>query len=128
MSVLAITAEVESRAKQIVTYAQEHPITHEEAVAMMKGEKRPVGMRPEYQMEVPIGFKVVYSWERQPLPLGWCTHISVSTATPGKAPHPAIVDAILLLFEIGKKHDQADYGYMEDIGNGCEAVNLLFKT
>jgi hypothetical protein len=66
MSVLAITAETEARAKQIVTYAQEHPITLQDIHAMIRGEKKPVGLRPEHQMDVPIGFKVTYSWEQQP--------------------------------------------------------------
>lgn len=128
MSVLAITAETEARAKQIVTYAQEHPVTLQAIHAMIRGEKTPIALLPEHQMHVPIGFKVTYSWEQQPPPLGWCVHISVSTATPGKAPHPAVVDAILALFEITKKHDEATHGYLEDIGGGQKAVNLLFKT
>jgi hypothetical protein len=125
---MQLDSEIVAKAKAIVTYAQEHPFTTADLVEFMSGKKTPVGLRPEYHMHIPQGFKVVYSWEQQPPPLSWCVHMSFSVDEPGSTPNPQAVDVLLGLFEVNKKHTEANYCYVEDLPDGYKAVNLIFKT
>lgn len=49
-------------------------------------------------LEIPHGYIVTYSHERQPF--GLARHISISVGRPHKMPHPAAVDMILDAFAL----------------------------
>jgi hypothetical protein len=71
--------------KDLHDFAMEHRIGTDEMLGIMHGTIKPVGDRPGYAINVPIGFEVVFCIEQQPM--GWARHLSMSIDVPGKYPH-----------------------------------------
>lgn len=96
MATLIIDAAVRDQVARLVTYASEHPISRRQLADMAERVKnRAVGDRPEYEVNIPVGFRCVFSIEDHPG--GWMRHLSVSVNT-GKAPHPMAVVGLMSLF------------------------------
>lgn len=62
-------------------------------------EKDSVGDKPEWTCLVPVGYRVCFSMEHQPI--GLCRHLSVSVDKPGALPNPEAVNMIMA--ELGMK-------------------------
>jgi hypothetical protein len=88
MSVLALTPEVKARCAAIVAYAREHIITD--------GAAPPVGDNPEHVVEIPFGFRAVFSYELQHGIL--CRHLSISVDKKDRLPSEHAVHLIAGLF------------------------------
>ena len=73
-------------------------------------------------IELPRGFVVTYTHERQPI--GVVHHISVSVEDPTKTPHPAAMEMILAEFGMHKLEHSLKV-WLEDIGAGHKAVNVV---
>lgn len=84
--------------------------------------RRPSIVPVDQTIELPFGWKVSLSIERQPP--GWCSHASISAPTQGKVPHPEVVKAVLPALGF-----QSDIGecmvFMEHYKSGRIAVNVL---
>jgi len=80
-------------------------------------ELPPVGDNPEHVVHLHDGYRVVFSYEEQPV--GLCAHMSISIES-GHAPHPAAVETIMEEFGMGKNLRDCLQVWIE--GN---SVNLL---
>lgn len=104
-------------------YAEDHPIfVTDEAVA--KREVPIAGDDPNYTLEVPFGYRICFSMERQQIinqPELLVRHLSVSVDTPGRLPSIPAVEMIMkeLGFE-GGIYDQ-DSVFLE----GEKAINVV---
>lgn len=75
-----------------------------------------------FTIELPSGFMVTYSLEKQPI--GLVRHISVSVRRPGMMPHPAAVSMILEAFDM-RPIEKSDRIWIEEVDADTKAVNLL---
>jgi len=100
MAPLIIDVTVRDQITRLVEYADAHRFSRRQLRDQVEGVPgvKQVGEQPEYVVEVPVGFRCVFSIEDQPVPMGWSRHLSVSIATPGKLPHPLAVAALMPLF------------------------------
>lgn len=79
-------------------------------------------MMDMHSIELPVGYHVTYSHERQPP--GLCVHISISVDRPNKMPHPAAVETILEAF--GMQPIKGSPGiWIEDINAVTKALNIV---
>jgi hypothetical protein len=82
-------------------------------------------MMTELSIELPDGFLVTYSHERQPDPtLGVVRHISISVERPNRTPHPAAVNMILAEFGM-QPFDQSLGVWIEDVTATEKAINVV---
>lgn len=122
---LIIDKTAQDKIKQVIEYANNHPITLTEIKQGIAGFKKAVGdTTPQLVLNLADGFRVVYSVESQPS--GLCRHLSVSVKGLGY-PNPGHCNAILKEFgftnQIGEtKTDKAFHVWMED---KVRAVNFL---
>jgi hypothetical protein len=76
-------------------------------------------------IELPVGYYVTYSHERQPS--GLCHHISVSVDRPGKMPSVEAVNMILEAFGMQPvlKAVPGKRVWIEDVEPGQKAINIV---
>ncbi len=125
---LVIDNNVRLAAQAVVDYAALHAHTCHDLMAVIKGTRQPAGDDRRHVLEIPVGYRVVYSIEQQAAPLGWCHHLSVSIPVAGRAPSIEAVNEIGKLFGMDLRLPQCDpdrlHVYMED---GTESVNVVLK-
>lgn len=133
--ILVIDQPTRDRIAAIKAYALEHVYTRNRLEHIMAmGES--VGCSKEHCIEIPMGYRVVYSIEDQPEPIGRCTHMSFSLDGP-KGAMPALEAVALIMEEFGVDPLTNDVGrnseglisvWLEKIKyGGGEAVNVLNK-
>lgn len=115
---LVIGPEQLERARDIKRHAEKNVMSHQELQNAMK-TGYVIGDDPEFAMDIPIGFKVVYTQEDQKPPLNRCHHLSVSLNAPGRAPNEHAVQMIAEMFGI-KTNVLKAVVYMEG-----DAVNVI---
>lgn len=117
-------AQIEDIAR-VIAYAERERFTASEM--KMRVERKdtvPIGDDMGHTCVLPVGYKVTFSIEEQPAPLGWCNHISVSVMENKKMPNEAAVMAICQSF--GFTPTPGNYVlYIEDVSEGEKAVNIL---
>lgn len=123
MRILVATEAVHQRIKEIRAYARDNIISLAEVVRRVGDQSRHIGDDPNYRLEIPFGFRVVYSEERQTA--GLCAHISISVDAPGKLPEPIAVQAIMALFGVRTLLPECLYVWTEALDGGDWAVNVL---
>jgi hypothetical protein len=77
---LVMNEEVRAAIRRVVSYAEANRVTRARLLAMMELEEAPVGDAAAHCVEVPDGYRCVFSIEEQPV--GWCRHLSVSVRAP----------------------------------------------
>jgi hypothetical protein len=105
-----------------------NPINPAEANAAAKAD--PAAFRRHmsaFTIELPIGYFVTYSVERQPAapPPGLCTHISISVARARMMPSTAAVDMILEAFGMSAIRAGTSKIWIEQIDEWTKAVNVV---
>ncbi len=79
-------------------------------------------LQDRFAILVPMGYKVVFTVEHQPM--GMCRHLSMSSPTPGRAPIPAAVQ--MVMDEFGFEHPlQECHVYPEKFGDNWVAINVI---
>jgi len=104
---------------RVKEFARAHPIGIHELFRKV-GANQPVGDDPHLGLLIPVGYRVVYSYEQQPA--GWTHHLSVSVDEEGKWPHEQAVIAILNAFGIEADLSKAVAVFKED---EYEAINVI---
>lgn len=85
---------------RVIKFAESNRIPIDALKKVVADPKAPaVGDQKERVILLPIGFRVVFSIEEQPAPLGWSRHVSISVSRRGRFPHEAAV--ALILHEFG---------------------------
>lgn len=127
MRVLAITPEVSALIKEQIKYAEDHRLTIDQLKLMMSNDLHPIGDTVEHVLDIPDGFRVVYSIDEQPS--GLMRHISISIPISDKGPHPAAIN--MIIHEYGFKGNALEkdsnlHCYIEDIpDNRRIAINVM---
>jgi hypothetical protein len=131
---LIIGPEEDAKISKIVDYAKQHVVACNRLV-QLSAEADPdkaIGGDPNLRMELPIGYRVVYNQEEQPMH-GVCHHISISvneepTPTPPDKvlPNEIAVNMIMQAFGIKTTVRDALFIYIEplDYGGGG-AINII---
>jgi hypothetical protein len=94
MRALIIDQSVTKEVEKLVDYAEKHPFTFDNMLDIKNGEEPPPGDRPEFVIEIPVGYRVVFTIELQKYKV---RHLSVSVSGDG-LPNPMAVLGIMELF------------------------------
>lgn len=95
---LIITSKERAEAAVVVQYAENHVLEMDDLLDIKNNLFAPPGNYPEHVCFLPVGYRVVFSIERQNH--GLCRHISISVDTVEALPSVASVELILPLFGI----------------------------
>ncbi len=96
MRPLIISEAVRENAAYLVAHARRNIVTEDELRKAIKTGNA-IGDDAAHRIEIPVGFRVVFSLEQQPA--GLCRHLSVSVSGK-KYPHEAALKEIAALFGI----------------------------
>lgn len=95
---------------------------------IVSGDAAPIGERGGYECDLDFGYRVVFSIEEHPLKDGgttWLRHMSMSAATPGKAPNQVAVGEVGGLLGFPTKDHELDYDKCQFWLEDGEAVNVI---
>lgn len=87
---MIIDNDIRQRLQEIKTYAEKNPYSMDDLFDIMNKDILPPGDELRYSCIIPIGIKIVFSFELQKYKV---RHLSMSG--PRGAPHPAIVKEIM---------------------------------
>jgi len=79
--ILIIGTEEENRLREIELYAKENVVPFSDLAS-----GKPIGDNPNHSLIIPIDFRVVFSYEQQPEPVGLCRHVSISVSRERRVP------------------------------------------
>ena len=82
----------------------------------------PPGDRPGFSCELPFGYRVVFTLEKQNI--GKVRHLSISVSIPGNLPSMTAVEAIMHEIGFDNKLLKCMIDF-EDIGENHQAINVL---
>jgi len=122
MRPFVLDGEIIEKVKDLKKYAEKNIFTNSDMVAMMKQEKEPVGLNSDHFVNIPYGYRVVFSIEEHPG--GWCRHISMSVDRPKMLPSPAAVTSVMQLLGFVKKIVENEF-WEEEYAPGCKAINIV---
>lgn len=122
MRALVIDEEVKTQIAAVKTYAEENRRGSKLMERVAKGKSLAAGDIPGHVMQVPVGFKVVYSIEALG-PYGWVHRLSASVdSNADVCPHPAAMDTIIHAFGMGDGLHQMDVVTIESLPDGGRAI------
>lgn len=125
MRPLAIGEKEKKAIKQLIEYARTHPYSREKLQLIVDGMEQAPGDIKPYSISLPVGFKVVFTIEDQPM--GICKHLSVSVDDPKKLPSPEAINMIAEEFGFVGTVENMEYGtvFLEEESN---AINIIQKN
>jgi hypothetical protein len=100
MRPLVIGAREKLEIGNVMRYAEENVISLETLKATAEGKAEAAGYTKNRVCKIPVGFKVVFSYEMQPA--GKTRHISISVDANDKLPNIMAINAILTEFGFTK--------------------------
>lgn len=134
LELLIMDDEVQNNIKKLINYAENHVVSYERMVDLNEQMKRGelvegvVGDNPNHAIELPLGFRVAFSFEVHPI--GECRHISVSVNDEQPSYHDLMLVLDYFGFQTNLKDGKA-HAYVEQYTvNGVEkfAVNVVEPT
>lgn len=135
MSILVIGAEEKKSIARLMKHAEENVVTLDRVMRMFDGTEKSVGDDPNYVVELPRGYRVVFSYEIQPHDRK-ARHISVSltgSPKPDSCPSPAAVDMILEEFGFSGRTSPAEVEsgkilvWLEEEINAVNCLELMLN-
>ena len=133
MTVLMINDEIRQDIKKLIKTAEDNivPMFEMNQNGELKlGDPNPIGDNSEHVMDIPNGYRVVFSIEDQgegefdgKTLLGKCRHISVSVGSPNSAPAMESMDMIIKEFGFSPLYDCIVWP--EAFGNSAVAINVV---
>lgn len=115
---------VRERIKEIIAYAEAHPMTKDDLKEIIDGKKRPAGDNKNHTMIIFNHYRVVYSQEIQ-LDGKRYHHLSVSVPKRAQGKMPAVEAVELIMQEFGMGDNVHD---CREIWNEDNAINILKKV
>lgn len=119
--ILIVSEEVKQDIQRVIDHAKKNVTTAEDVAQILAGKKRPVGDLPEFSVNIPKGFRVVFSFEQQPS--GLVAHLSTSHENKDTLPNPHHVKEILKLFGFQNPIEDCQI-WFEETGDEVTAVNI----
>lgn len=127
MRPLVLTQDVRDAVAKLVQHAMANPLSLAALRSCMAGTRSPIGDDPEHRLEIPMGYRVVYSHELQPT-MGRCRHLSVSVDAKNRGPGLEAVNEIAKMFGFKEGINSADHVWKEDLADDQMAVNLIQRV
>ncbi|MCK9458486.1 MAG: hypothetical protein M0R80_02435 [Proteobacteria bacterium] len=125
MTALIIDESIEAKIKTLIEFAEAHPMPLEALVKILEGTMDAPG-NVGFDIEIPMGFRVVFTIEQQPF--GWCKHMSISveSSNPEHMPNFAAVQMLLDNFGMISLKTALENGfvYLEETISP-KAVNII---
>ena len=116
--------DIREQFSNLVSYAEKHPLSIDDILDTMNKEVLPVGDDPNHVINMPFGYRIVYSVENQPS--GKVRHLSMSVDEDDKCPNMAAVQETMKM--LGFKNDIENcYVKLENISPKRKAINVLEK-
>jgi hypothetical protein len=134
LELLLLNDDVQKKIKTLIEYADNHVVSYEKMVELQEKTELEeaiddaIGNDPNHSIELPLGYRVVYSIEVHPI--GECRHISVSV--DNKEPDLDNLRLILDFFGfMSNLQDGKCYAYVESYTVDSieySAVNVVEPT
>lgn len=121
MRPLVISPGAKEEITTVIEHARKNPFSTDDLKKIIAGGSAPGDMEG-FTVEIPFGFKVVYTVEQQNI--GWCHHISISIDKPGYYPHEHAAWEIIGLFGIDFKYDQNNAFWVDE---ETQSLNFVIK-
>jgi len=99
VSVVCINPEDKQRAAELMKFASMRRFSLHDLASIVNGTIPPPGNDPNYMLLLERGWKIVYTFDQLPDPIGWIRHVSISVVADGKTqvvPAPPLVSFVLL--------------------------------
>jgi hypothetical protein len=120
--VLIFDNSIRARIDQVVDYARMHPITMDDMLDIINKQRSPPGDDPHFVVNIPFGYRCVFTMEQQNP--GLCKRLSISVDSPGKLPNPGVTEEIMKEFGIERPLDECFMGF-EEFAPGHQAVVIV---
>ena len=121
MRILILDGETKDKLQNLVAYAENNPLTMDDLLDTYNKQLAPVGDMSGHVVNLPFGFRVVYSIEQQVK--GDVRHLSISVDDEGKLPNDVAVREVMKL--IGFKNElEKCIIKLEEIGPNRQAINV----
>lgn len=121
MRALVLTPDSRNEIATAIEHARKNPTSLDDLKKIQQGGTA-VGDQDGFTVEIPFGFRVVYSIEQHPI--GWCHHISISVDRIGSYPHEQAALEIIKLYGI-----DCEYGHWNAfwVDEESQSVNFVMK-
>lgn len=107
MRILTIGEKEKQSIQKVIDFAKSSPVSRKQLLK----KSIIVGNIPEYVCKIPEGFRIVFSFENQPV--GWCRHISISVPDKTKLPSQPAVEMIIKEFGFPERITDQDNVWVE---------------
>jgi len=124
MRAFVIDKHLEKAIKNMVKYAEEHPVTIDDILDQLNGQRKPVGEIIGHVVYVPSGYKIVYSIEQQTK--GTVRHLSMSVDKKGRTPNPLVVRSVMEMVGFKNGFEKCKV-WLEEFEPEHQAVNVVEK-
>ena len=122
MRPLMIDNEYSKKITDLKTFAELNPLTMDDLLDMYNKAKPVAGDTEGYYLYIPMGYKVVFTIEKQVK--GDVRHMSMSVKDAKMLPNPFAVEQMLKL--LGFKNELINCIIdLEPVGDGHQAINVL---
>jgi hypothetical protein len=117
-----IDDKLKTQIASLVAYAEKNPVSMDELLDTVNKQAKPVGDFSQHTLNLPFGYRIVYSIEEQPK--GKIRHLSMSVNEDEKLPNEFVVREVMKL--IGFKNELENCMVkLENISPKRQAVNVL---
>lgn len=119
---ILLGSEQRASLNRLAAYAETHPFTMDDLLDQFNHPELSPGIEPEFQIWIPDGFKVVYSFEYQQA--GLMRHLSVSCDLKDRMPNVEATRAIMQILGFKTPLEKCMV-FQEKIEPGHIAINIL---
>jgi len=107
--------------QKLVDYAEANPISMDYLLDQHNGEEPPPGDDPNRYIDLPFGYRVVFTIELQPV--GKVRHLSLSVDSPGRVPNTPVVEEVMKMLGFEKELHDCKISF-EEFGPKRTAINV----
>jgi hypothetical protein len=122
MRPMVIDDNVKRKIERLAAYAEAHILSMDELLDIVNKQAPPPGDNKNFVVEIPVGYRVVYTIEDQPA--GKVRHLSVSVDKVGKVPSITAVQEIMRMIGFKGELNECKVDF-ERFSENQDAVNVL---
>jgi hypothetical protein len=117
-----IDDKLKTQIASLVAYAEKNPVSIDELLDTVNKQAKPVGDFSQHTLNLPFGYRIVYSIEEQPK--GKIRHLSMSVNEDEKLPNEFVVREVMKLIGFKNELENCEV-FLESISLSRQAVNVL---
>ena len=119
-----IDDEIRASFEKLSTYAEDNPFTMDDILDIMNGDGKTAGNIPEHILNLPFGYRVVYSIEEQ---LQKIKHLSISVDEVGALPNIEAIKQIMLLLDFKEELENRLNKYVDFEVSDIQLASEILK-